>query len=82
MSIRHACLSGAGYPHTRGSGKGPVKCKHCKGPVYATEGRWGVYVWTADGRYVQREPVKVYQSEKAAQCYADATDLVVRWIPA
>jgi hypothetical protein len=49
--------------------------------MYAIEGKWGVYVWAADGRYLQREPVKTYQRESAA-VRAAGTEYVVRWLPA
>ena len=55
------------------SGKPPAKCPVCKGWVSSRLGRYGVFVWSADGRY----PVSaarsgsLYLSKKTAERVAD-----------
>ncbi|MFI6266680.1 hypothetical protein [Micromonospora sp. NPDC051006] len=43
-------------------------------------GQWGAFEWTGTGRYLEAEAQKLFTSYVAAEKWADARGLVVRWL--
>jgi len=44
-------------------------------------GTWGAFEWTGTGRYPEAAAQRTFTSEKVADRWAAARELVVRWIP-
>jgi hypothetical protein len=84
MAKRYYCpAQQLGWGCDRGSGTAPrPKCRYCGTELITETGSHCVFHWRADSRYQAKDAVRVYQSPKAAQKYADdhGDDLVVRWI--
>lgn len=81
MTTRYRCISEG---TTRCGGDQPKRrtCKHCDGVLMASEGTWGVFTWTGDGRYKAADAHRVYSSKTAADRFAAVNDYVTRWISA
>jgi hypothetical protein len=70
----HSCPSGTGHPHSQ-------SCTFCRSPLVVLRGTWGTFEWTGTGRYPGAEARRTFTSEKVADRWATARELVVRWIP-
>lgn len=79
---RHHCMRNSSVMCTKGTGKGPKKCKYCGSTIVVDAGHWGVFVWSEANRYDRDSAVKLYRSKTHAEGLASKLDLVVRWIPA
>lgn len=67
MAKRHECLNKVSIYCSKGSGKGPHKCKHCKSVIRVWEGVYGVFTHRGDGGYRLRDAHATFQTERAAQ---------------
>ena len=82
MTTRYRCSSQLSPLCTRGDGRPARKsCKYCGSVFVVQHGTWGAYVWTGNGRYPEAAALRTFTSEKVADRWAAARELVVRWIP-
>jgi hypothetical protein len=80
---RHYCTAGDRYPHTSGDGAPKrKKCGYCGGTLATMAGTWGAFEWHSGGRYHLDGAIRAFVRESAAERFASAGNLVVRWIPA
>ena len=87
MGYEHHCVNidtpGSGAMHTRGTGRGPNKCRYCGSAVMNTPGMYGVFTWRGDGKYKIENALWSYSSAKVAAhkvLNADEPGLVVRFV--
>lgn len=80
MATRHVCLNAISVHCLHGAGRGPAKCRYCGSPLHRSTGVYGVFTWTGDGRYPREAAHATYETERAAQNYANLFNHVVRWI--
>ena len=83
VATRYECLySATSGAHARGDGKPRArKCGYCGGGLFIRVGLWGAFEWTAENRYPAEKAKETFTSMKRADRYAEANELVVRWIP-
>lgn len=91
LATRHCCTLRdsplSGLRHSEGSGKGPARCRYCRGTVRVEHGLWGVFTWRGDGDYPHSRAKDTRLTEPAADKLADRLNdaqpnvWVVRWIP-
>jgi hypothetical protein len=82
-TTRYRCSSCLFASCSHGNGQPTRKaCAYCRAPFVIEHGTWGAFEWTGTGRYPEAEARRTFTSEKVADRWAAARELVVRWIPA
>ena len=83
MGTKTECRhDGSGGLHTRANGKVSRKtCVYCRGPLDASSGVYGVFVWRGDGMYRPDDALSLWAREPDAQAALFGASDVVRWVP-
>jgi len=81
MTTRYHCPN-RHLVRTDGNGLPTQKaCRYC-GAAWSEEvGTWGAFEWAGNARYQRSDALRTFASEKVADRWAAARELVVRWIP-
>lgn len=81
FATRHRCSLRVSHQCSRGTGKGPEKCRTCKGVMVRQIGLYGVFVWRGDGRYPEADALSMHRTEGAADKACEANESYVsRWL--
>jgi len=82
MTTRYRCSSQLSPLCTRGDGRPTRKsCGYCGSVFVIQSGTWGAFDWTGNARYQRSDALRTFTSQKVADRWAAARELVVRWIP-
>lgn len=82
VAHRFHCSADTSVLCDRGDGKPPRKaCRHCRSPLVVETGQWAAFEWNPTGAYLSDVAVKTFASRPLADRWAEARNLVVRFVP-
>jgi hypothetical protein len=82
VAFRYCCSAATSPLCDRGDGQ-PTRprCGHCGATLDVEAGQWGAFEWTSHGRYDLEAAVRTFPSRPLADEWAEARNLVVRFVP-